>query len=148
MLPTRILPIPTLLLLLCSLQTTVSHMIEVKSNTKECFFEDLHVNDKVHPQDVFVYQSANANVQMTVTYQVGGGGHLDIDFWVNWPAFLLSNLFLRCSYPVSRPTQPCPRQAFQTIHRLSIHHCRTRRSIRILFLKSHESCRRQNSQVC
>lgn len=21
-------------------------------------------------------------VQMTVTYQVGGGGHLDIDFWV------------------------------------------------------------------
>lgn len=21
---------------------------------------------------------------MTVTYQVGGGGHLDIDFWVSW----------------------------------------------------------------
>ncbi|KZT41101.1 supernatant protein factor, C-terminal domain-containing protein [Sistotremastrum suecicum HHB10207 ss-3] len=43
-------------------------MIEVKSNTKECFFEDLHVNDK-----------------MTVTYQVGGGGHLDIDFWLADP---------------------------------------------------------------
>jgi len=22
---------------------------------------------------------------MTVTYQVGEGGHLDIDFWVRWP---------------------------------------------------------------
>ena len=25
---------------------------------------------------------AHARAQMTVTYQVGGGGHLDIDFWV------------------------------------------------------------------
>ncbi|KAI0081824.1 supernatant protein factor C-terminal domain-containing protein [Panus rudis PR-1116 ss-1] len=41
------------------------HMIEVPASKKECFFEDLHVNDK-----------------MTVTYQVGGGGHLDIDFWL------------------------------------------------------------------
>ncbi|KAI0092610.1 emp24/gp25L/p24 family/GOLD-domain-containing protein [Irpex rosettiformis] len=40
-------------------------MIEVPAAKKECFFEDLHKNDK-----------------MTVTYQVGGGGHLDIDFWV------------------------------------------------------------------
>ncbi|KAH9973025.1 emp24/gp25L/p24 family/GOLD-domain-containing protein [Lactifluus volemus] len=42
-----------------------SHLIEVAAAKKECFFEDLHVND-----------------QMTVTYQVGGGGHLDIDFWI------------------------------------------------------------------
>ena len=26
------------------------------------------------------------NEQMTVTYQVAGGGHLDIDFWVTNPA--------------------------------------------------------------
>ncbi|KAF9820954.1 hypothetical protein IEO21_00931 [Rhodonia placenta] len=43
-------------------------MIEVPAGKKECFFEDLHVNDK-----------------MTVTYQVGGGGHLDIDFWLQDP---------------------------------------------------------------
>ncbi|CAL1700560.1 unnamed protein product [Somion occarium] len=46
----------------------LSHMIEVPASKKECFFEDLHVNDK-----------------MTVTYQVGGGGHLDIDFWLTDP---------------------------------------------------------------
>ncbi|KIP01735.1 hypothetical protein PHLGIDRAFT_96735 [Phlebiopsis gigantea 11061_1 CR5-6] len=45
-----------------------SHMIEVSAGKKECFFEDLHINDK-----------------MTVTYQVGGGGHLDIDFWLADP---------------------------------------------------------------
>ncbi|GBE79543.1 supernatant protein factor C-terminal domain-containing protein [Sparassis latifolia] len=45
-----------------------THMIEVVAGRKECFFEDLHVNDK-----------------MTVTYQVGGGGHLDIDFWLADP---------------------------------------------------------------
>ncbi|KAF8506025.1 supernatant protein factor C-terminal domain-containing protein [Russula emetica] len=45
-----------------------SHLIEVAASKKECFFEDLHIND-----------------QMTVTYQVGGGGHLDIDFWITDP---------------------------------------------------------------
>ncbi|KAG8746791.1 p24 complex component [Ceratobasidium sp. 414] len=45
-----------------------AHMIEVPAGKKECFFEDLHVNDK-----------------MTVTYQVGGGGHLDVDFWLSDP---------------------------------------------------------------
>ncbi|KAK2466481.1 hypothetical protein APHAL10511_002123 [Amanita phalloides] len=46
-----------------------SHIIEVSAGNKECFFEDLHKNDK-----------------MTVTYQVGGGGHLDIDFWLTDPS--------------------------------------------------------------
>ncbi|KAI0265116.1 emp24/gp25L/p24 family/GOLD-domain-containing protein [Gloeopeniophorella convolvens] len=45
-----------------------AHLVEVAASKKECFFEDLHVNDK-----------------MTVTYQVGGGGHLDIDFWITGP---------------------------------------------------------------
>ncbi|PCH41231.1 COPII-coated vesicle protein [Wolfiporia cocos MD-104 SS10] len=55
--------------LLAVIPTLVSaHMIEVPAGNKECFFEDLHVNDK-----------------MTVTYQVGGGGHLDIDFWLQDP---------------------------------------------------------------
>lgn len=43
-----------------------AHLIEVTAGKKECFFEDLHVNDK-----------------MTVTYQVAEGGYLDIDFWVS-----------------------------------------------------------------
>ncbi|KAI0938237.1 hypothetical protein AcV7_003477 [Taiwanofungus camphoratus] len=63
----------SLLLLWVSLLLTLSafvsaHMIEVSAGKKECFFEDLHINDK-----------------MTVTCQVGGGGHLDIDFWLADP---------------------------------------------------------------
>ncbi|KAJ7774258.1 supernatant protein factor C-terminal domain-containing protein [Mycena maculata] len=45
-----------------------AHLIDVDAGKKECFFEDLHEHDK-----------------MTVTYQVGGGGHLDIDFWLADP---------------------------------------------------------------
>ncbi|KAH7916123.1 emp24/gp25L/p24 family/GOLD-domain-containing protein [Hygrophoropsis aurantiaca] len=45
-----------------------AHMIEIPASKKECFFEDLHEHD-----------------QMTVTYQVGEGGHLDIDFWLTDP---------------------------------------------------------------
>ncbi|EJU06445.1 supernatant protein factor C-terminal domain-containing protein [Dacryopinax primogenitus] len=43
-------------------------MIDIPASTKACFFEDLHVQD-----------------QMTVTYQVGQGGSLDIDFWLADP---------------------------------------------------------------
>ncbi|GAA5949731.1 hypothetical protein JCM3765_007666 [Sporobolomyces pararoseus] len=45
-----------------------SHTIDLQAGTKECFFEDLHTEDK-----------------MTVTYQVAGGGHLDIDFTMTGP---------------------------------------------------------------
>ncbi|UZJ52425.1 hypothetical protein CBS101457_001745 [Exobasidium rhododendri] len=44
------------------LQVCSGHMIELEASSKECFFEDLNPGD-----------------QMTLTYQVGGGGHLDID---------------------------------------------------------------------
>ncbi|SOV09448.1 related to EMP24 protein precursor [Ustilago sp. UG-2017a] len=52
------------LLLIFTLSSTPAeaHMIELLPHSKECFFEDLHHGD-----------------QMTLTYQVGGGGHLDID---------------------------------------------------------------------
>ncbi|KAF4619904.1 hypothetical protein D9613_005532 [Agrocybe pediades] len=56
----------TFLLIIPSLIS--AHLIEVAAGKKECFFEDLHVHDK-----------------MTVTYQVGEGGHLDIDFWLSDP---------------------------------------------------------------
>ncbi|KAL4075779.1 emp24/gp25L/p24 family/GOLD-domain-containing protein [Scleroderma yunnanense] len=55
--------------LLAVLSTLVSsHKITIEASKKECFFEDLHQHD-----------------QMTVTYQVGEGGHLDIDFWLTGP---------------------------------------------------------------
>ncbi|KDN42297.1 supernatant protein factor, C-terminal domain-containing protein [Tilletiaria anomala UBC 951] len=47
-----------------------AHMIELLPASKECFFEDLHIGD-----------------QMTLTYQVGGGGgHLDIDTTLTEPS--------------------------------------------------------------
>ncbi|KAG8895294.1 p24 complex component, partial [Tulasnella sp. 403] len=46
----------------------LAHRIDLPASRKECFFEDLHVNDK-----------------MTVTYQVGGGGNLDVDFLMTDP---------------------------------------------------------------
>lgn len=51
-------------------QTVAAHNIQLPAHGRECFFEELHKDDK-----------------MTVTYQVGdrefgGAGNLDIDFWV------------------------------------------------------------------
>jgi hypothetical protein len=61
-----------------------AHIIHVAASKKECFFEDLHRNDKVLAVRlrVAVPTRIMSLYQMTVTYQVGGGGHLDIDFWV------------------------------------------------------------------
>ena len=42
-----------------------SYTITIPPGAKECFYEELHHEDK-----------------MTITFQVGDGGHLDIDFWV------------------------------------------------------------------
>ncbi|KAJ3996033.1 emp24/gp25L/p24 family/GOLD-domain-containing protein [Lentinula boryana] len=61
-----------LVLLLAAQHFAYAHMIDVPAGKKECFFEDLHKQDK-------------ASLIMTVTYQVGGGGHLDIDFWLADP---------------------------------------------------------------
>ncbi|GAA5901668.1 hypothetical protein JCM8208_001571 [Rhodotorula glutinis] len=51
-----------------------AHTIDLDAGAKECFFEDLHTEDK-----------------MTVTYQVAGGGHLDIDFSLTGPNGRLMN---------------------------------------------------------
>jgi len=58
-----------LVFFVCIPSLTLAHTILVSAGKKECFFEDLHVND-----------------QMTVSYQVSGGGHLDVDFWLQDPA--------------------------------------------------------------
>ncbi|GAB5586567.1 p24 complex component [Umbelopsis nana] len=58
-----------LTLLVCLCQQVASLAVNVRANTQECFFEDLDVGDK-----------------MTITFQVGDGGNLDIDFWISDPA--------------------------------------------------------------
>jgi hypothetical protein len=69
--------------LLAAASLVSAHMIEVMASKKECFFEDLHKHDKVCRMHISA-SSRHEYLQMTVTYQVGGGGHLDIDFWVSW----------------------------------------------------------------
>ncbi|CAO1618281.1 unnamed protein product [Jaminaea pallidilutea] len=49
-------------------QQTSAHMVELAPSSKECFFEDLNPAD-----------------ELTLTYQVGGGGHLDVDVWLDDP---------------------------------------------------------------
>ena len=56
-----------------SIWAGLAHNIALKAHTRECFYEELHKDDK-----------------MTVTFQVGdrefgGAGNLEIDFYVRWP---------------------------------------------------------------
>ncbi|RIB19794.1 emp24/gp25L/p24 family/GOLD-domain-containing protein [Gigaspora rosea] len=44
---------------------STAYTITLAPSTKECFFEELHQGDK-----------------LTITYQVGDGGHLDVDFTI------------------------------------------------------------------
>ncbi|WFD33631.1 p24 complex component [Malassezia cuniculi] len=50
------------LLAALALLQTAAHTIDLAAHEERCFFEDMHVGD-----------------EMTLTFQVGGGGHLDID---------------------------------------------------------------------
>ncbi|KAK4052867.1 p24 complex component [Microbotryomycetes sp. JL221] len=63
----RLLLLVVVVVVLCA-RTSSAHTIDLGAGARECFFEDLHAEDK-----------------MTVTYQVAGGGHLDIDFWLSGP---------------------------------------------------------------
>jgi len=42
-------PSTLLLLLAATVEHVYSHTIEISAGKKECFFEDLHVNDQVRP---------------------------------------------------------------------------------------------------
>ncbi|RUS15407.1 COPII-coated vesicle protein [Endogone sp. FLAS-F59071] len=57
------------LLLACLLHTAHPASINIPAHGKECFFEELNKGDR-----------------MTVTFQVGEGGNLDVDFWLSDPA--------------------------------------------------------------
>jgi hypothetical protein len=56
-----------------------AHTITIPAHVKECFFEELQVDDK-----------------MTITFQVGDGGQLDIDFWVSIIFFLNTRQNILC----------------------------------------------------
>lgn len=77
-----------LLWLALGLQWVSAHTIDLPASSKECFFEDLHSDDKVPFLLAFSVPGACLTepcLQMTVTYQVAGGGHLDVDFWLTNP---------------------------------------------------------------
>ncbi|EGE03189.1 endosomal cargo receptor [Trichophyton equinum CBS 127.97] len=50
-----------------------AHNIPLKAHSRECFFENLHVNDKMS----VVFQTGDT--------EFGGSGNLDINFWVEDP---------------------------------------------------------------
>lgn len=50
-------------------QLAAAHTIDLMPSSEQCFFEDMHVGD-----------------EMTLTYQVTGGGHLDIDTRIRDPS--------------------------------------------------------------
>jgi hypothetical protein len=82
---------------------------------------------------------------MTISYQVGGGGNMDIDFWVRSLSYVY--LFINSRNVAGGPQQPRTRQTHQTIHRNHIHHCTKRWKTRILLLQPHEQRSRQDGQV-
>ncbi|KAI8145583.1 emp24/gp25L/p24 family/GOLD-domain-containing protein [Fennellomyces sp. T-0311] len=54
--------------IVCLIQSAVAISVDIPAHAQLCFFEELQVGDK-----------------MTVTYQVGEGGNLDIDFLISDP---------------------------------------------------------------
>ncbi|CAO0793811.1 unnamed protein product [Mucor circinelloides] len=56
------------LAMVCLLKTTLAMSIDIQPHDNECFYEELGRGDK-----------------LTVTFQVGQGGNLDIDFWISDP---------------------------------------------------------------
>jgi hypothetical protein len=54
------LPTPLLaVLLLCLLPLATAHIIHVGASSKECFFEDLNVNDKVRARQRLPYSTVD-----------------------------------------------------------------------------------------
>lgn len=51
---------------LCAVQYVYTLSIEIKPGEVDCYYEDLEVGERV-----------------TISYEVGDGGNLDIDFWVS-----------------------------------------------------------------
>lgn len=86
--------LPVLFIALFVSTPALGHTIEVQASQKECFFEDLHIHDKVRTfyRVVICNRALIEHIQMTITYQVGGGGHMDIDFWVNFACLSISRV--------------------------------------------------------
>lgn len=139
-------PLAICLSLLFLIQSLVSaHMIEVAAGKKECFFEDLHVNDKVYLHILFGQNRILKSLKMTVTYQVGGGGHLDVDFWVShshWCSYEKSDVRAACRSKGTRLGK-----AHQTEHRHRVDHREKRWHAWILFFKPDEYYDWQACQV-
>jgi len=59
---------------------------------------------------------------MTVTYQVGDGGHLDIDFWVLTFLYQFA-VYLTTQHLVDRPSRERAWETNQTVYRSIGYHC-------------------------
>jgi hypothetical protein len=95
------------LFILSLLSSSISaHLIEVTAGKKECFFEDLHINDK-----------------MTVTFQVADGGYLDIDFWASTCHISLHPIPYHSFPSVNRSIWKDPWETNPANDRLSCNHC-------------------------
>lgn len=107
------------LLLACLLHTAHPASINIPAHGKECFFEELNKGDR-----------------MTITFQVGEGGNLDVDFWVcsvrtTWslPHWMGNATFVMFMCPMRPPFTRAalwPRWPHHQIRRSRVHghsHC-------------------------
>ena len=77
--------------------------------------------------------------QMTVTYQVGGGGHLDIDFWVSKHILLLALLApLSVCRADQQSRRECNTKEHQVLDGYRVHHRGEGWSARVLLLQPNE----------
>lgn len=88
----------------------------------------------------------SSRFQMTVTYQAGGGGHMDIDFWVRG---LFGPLVqVAADHPeANRSGRPRTAQGRQAVDRYCGNHRKEGWETRILFLESNELGLGQGRQV-
>ena len=84
---------------------------------------------------------------MTVTYQVGGGGHLDIDFWVRNSCIALE-MRLLTRHTAFRPGPTRDAETAQAVTGNCINNRHKRRTARILLLQPDELNSGQDCQVC
>ena len=75
---------------------------------------------------------------MTVTYQVGGGGHLDIDFWVCLVSLSDTLRTLMHTTPAGRLRRSCYAQTHKAVYWNSINNSREGWETRVLLLQPDE----------
>jgi hypothetical protein len=115
-----------------------SHIIEIPASKKECFFEDLHVNDQVRPRCPFQFRPVRSPIVPDDRHVPG---------WRRWPPGrrFLGKIGSPLVYP-SGFTQVAAIQSrgqstqeeHKVLHRDSVHHRGEGWAVRVLFLQPNE----------